>query len=109
MKPLVISLLACCNLSALVYGQQLVYTLKPGEKVTMENEHRLLAFNNAFYHLLFTGRGDQKYVIFNGKEFGPFKEISFSESAVSLLDWAVQKEDGWYQLILDKGVVHGPY
>ena len=109
MKPLVISLLACCNLSALVYGQQLVYTLKPGEKVIMENEHRLLAFNNAFYHLLFTGRGDQKYVIFNGKEFGQFKEISFSESAVSLLDWAVQKEDGWYQLILDKGVVHGPY
>lgn len=92
-----------------VSAQTLLYTLKEGEKIIMDDEHRLLSWNKTFYHLLFTERANGKYAIFNGKEFGPYDDISFWESNSSLLDWAVKKGDSWYQLILDKGLLLGPY
>jgi hypothetical protein len=86
----------------------LVYTLKENERIIYLSEHRLLV-TTGIGHLLFLSRASGYFILFNGKEYGPYESIGFRESAASLLDWAVSQGGKWYQLILDKGVLLGPY
>lgn len=87
----------------------LLYTLKENERIVMVTEHRLLVSNTGIGHLLFLSRPAGYFILYNGREFGPFETLSFRESNVSLMDWAVRQKGKWYQLLLDKGLLIGPY
>ncbi len=87
----------------------LVYTLKENERIIYLSEHRLLVTNTGIGHLLFLSRTTGNFILFNGKEYGPYEAIGFQESNASLLDWAVMQGGKWYQLILDKAALLGPY
>lgn len=87
----------------------LVYTLKENERIIYLGEHRLLVTNTGIGHLLFLSRANGYFILFNGKEYGPYESIGFTESAASLMDWAVSQGGKWFQLILDKGIQLGPY
>lgn len=87
----------------------LVYTLKDNERIIYLTEHRLLASHTGVGHLLFLERPAGYFILFNGKEFGPFQDIQLSESQSSLFDWAVSRSGKWYQLILEQGLLVGPY
>lgn len=87
----------------------LLYTLKENERIVMVTEHRLLVSNTNIGHLLFLSRPSGYFVLYNNREFGPFETLAFSESQVSLMDWAVKQKGKWYQLLLDKGQMIGPY
>lgn len=103
----VLGFLFISNLQA--QDSTLVYTLKDNERIIYLSEHRLLASHTGVGHLLFLERPTGYFILFNGKEFGPYQDVEFSESKASLFDWAVSRNGKWYQLILDQGLLAGPY
>lgn len=112
MKSLLkISVFGFFLLSTALQAQEstLVYTLKDNERIIYLSEHRLLISNTGVGHLLFIQRPAGYFILFNKKEFGPYQDIQFSESNSSLFDWAVSSNGKWYQLILDHGLLLGPY
>ena len=86
-----------------------LYTLKENERIIYRDEHRLLIGNNRIAHLLFLQRPTGHFILYDGKEFGPFELVGFTESNSSLFDWAVKSNGKWYQLVLDRQKLYGPY
>jgi len=87
----------------------LLYALKENERIVYRDEHRLLMGNNRIAHLLFLQRPSGYFILFDKKEFGPYELIGFTESNSSLYDWAVKSNGQWYQLVLDREKLFGPY
>jgi hypothetical protein len=96
-------------IAAQAQDSTLLYMLKENERVIYRDENRLLIQNTRLAHLMFLQRPSGFFILYGGKEFGPYKAIQFSESNPSLFDWAVSKDGKWYQLVLDKGLLLGPY
>jgi hypothetical protein len=104
-----IAILHTAGLFSQEIKQKLIYELQPDERIIMGNEHMLAVRNGTAHYILFLQKDSMKYIVFDEKKYGPFEYIEDWKPTVNMFNWAVKKDDKWYQLILDYDLLLGPY
>ncbi|MFN5208850.1 MAG: hypothetical protein ACK5D8_05100 [Bacteroidota bacterium] len=89
------------------YKQKLVYTLDTAKEQIKYGESHLYAYNNVSCQGLVVESGENEFLIFNGKKWGPFDKIDTRWT--NGIAWTVKKENKYYMLIPIYDKIEGPY